>query len=62
MSRENVEALRSAYDGWAVGDMSAGMGLFDADVVYISDDQEPSPAHTMGSMRSIAAPVLGWRT
>ncbi len=37
MSQENVEAVRELYRGWARGDFTVGMALFDPDVEFISE-------------------------
>ena len=35
MSGENVEVVRGIFDGWAVGDLSAGAADFDEHVVFV---------------------------
>jgi ketosteroid isomerase-like protein len=54
MSRENLRALKAVYDGWAAGDMSAGVSLFDANVVYLSQGNEPDPGPHFGVEAMIA--------
>jgi ketosteroid isomerase-like protein len=36
MSRENLEVVRSTYDDWALGNMSAGVELFDREICFES--------------------------
>ena len=36
MSQENVEIVRSIYEEWARGRMSAGVEMFDAEIVFES--------------------------
>ncbi len=35
MSREHIDAVRGVYEGFARGDFSASLGLYDPDVVFI---------------------------
>ncbi len=37
MSRENVDAVREIYRGWAQGDFSVGINVFDPDIEFTSD-------------------------
>src|SRR3954447_2814788 len=41
MSRANVDAVRSAYDGWATGDFMAGPNLIDPEIVFILRPEFP---------------------
>jgi ketosteroid isomerase-like protein len=34
MSRQNVEVVREVYAGWARGDFSGSLGLYDAGITY----------------------------
>jgi ketosteroid isomerase-like protein len=36
MSQENVEIVRSIYEGWAQGDLNAGVELFDPEIAFES--------------------------
>ncbi len=42
MSQENVEIVRRIYDGWATGDLSAGVDDFDRHVVYVVSPNFPA--------------------
>lgn len=49
MSRENVETLRRCYEHWGEGDWSEPpIPLYDAHVVYISQENEPEPGPHYG--------------
>lgn len=48
MSRENLEALRRIYEGWAAGNLFAEASLYDPYVVYISQAGDPDPGPHVG--------------
>ena len=37
MSQENVRAVREIYGGWARGDFTVGIDLFDPEIEFVSD-------------------------
>ena len=57
MSRENVEQLRTLYEGWAHGDFARGVEIYDPDVVWVLSDEFPNP----GEYRGFEAMVDGFR-
>src|SRR5258705_12598122 len=48
MARDNVEALRAVYDGWAVGNFRAGQDLLDAYIVFSLRPEFPDSASYHG--------------
>ena len=50
-SREKVEALRDLYEGWAVGDFSGGVSLFDEHVAFVVRPGFPTEVVLIGRAR-----------
>jgi ketosteroid isomerase-like protein len=54
MLRENVEAVRSIYEGWARGDFQTGVELYDPHIVLVTRPDLPEVGRYVG-LESIAA-------
>ena len=48
MSRENVDALRAVYEGWARGEFRTGMDLYDPHIVLVTRSDLPDAGHYVG--------------
>jgi ketosteroid isomerase-like protein len=48
MSRERVETLRVIYDEWAKGNMTSGLDLYDADIVFTTPKLTPDGGRYVG--------------
>ncbi len=48
MSRENVEALRAVYEGWARGDFRTGMDLYDPHILLVTRPDLPDAGQYAG--------------
>ena len=49
MSRENVEIVEGIFEGWAVGDFSAGVADLDPEVVFVVRHPFPERVETTGA-------------
>jgi hypothetical protein len=67
MSKENVEAVREIYRGWALGDFTVGINFFDPEIEFVSDfGPDRVTAHGLDDMRRVWREHLrnweSWRT
>jgi ketosteroid isomerase-like protein len=48
MSQERVDTVRAIYDEWASGDLTAGVAVYDRDIIFMPPKRTPDAGRFVG--------------